>query len=31
VDVVGLAAAAPMKDQRYQGATMGLGVEDDLG
>ena len=30
VDVVGLAAAAPMKDQRCQGATMELGVEDDL-
>ena len=31
VDVVGLAAAASMKDQRCQGATMDLGVEDDLG
>ena len=31
VDVVGLAAAASMKDQRCQGETMDLGVEDDLG
>ena len=31
VDVVGLAAAASMKDQKCQGATMDLGVENDLG